>query len=202
MKIEDIYKIVADENGWRLLPNGNHILLGVSAKIRASVQIGNWAQIGYRAQIGDWAEIGDWAKIGARAQIGDLAKIGAGVQIGDWAEIGDSAEIGAGVKIWASVKIGAGAKIGANEKFDKTPVQVQCNPYLVYPYSKTDIGVGCIVHPVDYWMRDADPDELAEHPECKPWSTYREAINLVAKFMPRATPPAQKSTRREENERR
>jgi hypothetical protein len=48
---------------------------------------------------------------------------------------------------------------------------------MVYPYSFTEIGVGCIVHPIDYW--DNEPDELADHPECLPWAPYQRAIELV-----------------------
>jgi hypothetical protein len=33
-------------------------------------------------------------------------------------------------------------------------------------------------------MRPEDPDELADHPECQPWSNYRLAIELVAKSLP------------------
>jgi hypothetical protein len=36
---------------------------------------------------------------------------------------------------------------------------------------------------VEYWLRPEDPDELADHPECQPWSEYRSAIELVAANM-------------------
>jgi hypothetical protein len=65
----------------------------------------------------------------------------------------------------------------------RTPVQVLCHPYVVYPFSPTKIGVGCVVHSLKYWTQERDPRELASHPECEPWSRYREAIALVALHM-------------------
>ena len=95
-------------------------------------------------------------------------------------KIGAYAEIGQGAEIGPHAKIGPYAEIGARVKIERTPVQVYCHPYLVYPHSPTQIGVGCVIHDVEYWMRPEDPAELPEHPECNPWSRYREAIALVA----------------------
>ena len=91
--------------------------------------------------------------------LGDRVTLGDGVTLGDW------------------------VTLGARVTITRTPVQVYCHPYLVYPHSPTQIGVGCVIHDVEYWMRPADPDELADHPECNPWSRYREAIALVAVHM-------------------
>lgn len=88
-----------------------------------------------------------------------------GAVIGDWVKLGDEVKLGNGVML------------------KTTPVQVLCQPYIVYPYSPTEIGVGCVIQPVEYWLREADPDELAYHSECRPWSRYREAIQLVAAHM-------------------
>jgi hypothetical protein len=88
------------------------------------------------------------------------------------------------VFIGEGVSIGKGASIGEWVSIDKTPFQVLCHPYLVYPHSSTQIGVGCIIHNLAYWMRSEDPDELVSHPECQPWSNYRLAIELVARSLP------------------
>ena len=93
--------------------------------------------------------------------------------------LGD-ANIGNGVTLGNEVTLGDWVKLGNGVKLARTPVQVQCFPYVVYPHSPTQIGVGCIVHDLAYWMRENDPDELADHPECQPWSRYRAAIALVA----------------------
>ena len=82
------------------------------------------------------------------------------------------------------VKLGDGVKLGNGVKLGKTPIQVQCSPYIVYPHSPTQIGVGCVIHDIEYWQRDADPDELADHPECQPWATYRQALALVIAHNP------------------
>ena len=129
MKIEEIYKIVASEFGWRRLPNGNH------------VKLGNYVKLGNHVTLGDYVKLGNY------------------------------------------VTLGDGVMLGDGVTRNVTPIQVQCHPYVVYAYSDTEIGVGCVVQPVEYWMKDEDPIELEEHRECKPWSTYREAIALVAKFM-------------------
>ena len=81
------------------------------------------------------------------------------------------------------VKLGDGVKLGNWVTYKKTPLQIQCHPYIVYPHSPRRIGVGCVMHDIDYWLREQDPAELAEHPECQPWSTYRAAIALVAAHM-------------------
>ena len=91
--------------------------------------------------------------------------------------------VGDGVTLGNGVTLGDGVKLGDVVTLGKGPIQVQCHPYMVYAFSPTEIGVGCIVHEVAYWMRQADPDELSSHPECNPWSTYREAIALVAKYI-------------------
>ena len=91
---------------------------------------------------------------------------------GDWVTLGN------GVTLGDEVKLGNGVKLG------KTPIQVQCSPYIVYPHSPTQIGVGCVIHDIEYWQRDADPDELADHPECQPWATYRQALALVIAHNP------------------
>jgi len=61
--------------------------------------------------------------------------------------------------------------------------KVSAKPYLVYPYSLTQVGVGCVIHDIEYWMRPEDPAELADHPECQPWSQYRAAVALVVAWI-------------------
>jgi hypothetical protein len=38
------------------------------------------------------------------------------------------------------------------------------------------------VHDIEYW-RAGEPAELAEHPECQPWSQYVAAIEYVAAWL-------------------
>jgi hypothetical protein len=76
------------------------------------------------------------------------------------------------------VTLGDGVTLG------RTPCQIQLYPYIVYSHSPQKIGVGCIVHDLNYWLREQDPDELADHPEYQPWSEYRAAIEFVAARMP------------------
>ena len=66
MRIEEIYAIPADGDGWRLLPNGNKLMLGDNVQAPYGLDI---------------ASIGAWARIGARASIGEGASIGAGASI-------------------------------------------------------------------------------------------------------------------------
>ena len=108
------------------------------------------------------------------ANIGNGVTLGNEVTLGDWVTLGDEVKLGN----W--VTLGNGVTLGNRVTLARTPVQVQCFPYVVYPHSPTQIGVGCIVHDLAYWMRENDPDELADHPECQPWSRYRAAIALVA----------------------
>ena len=84
---------------------------------------------------------------------------------------------GDGVTLGNGVTLGDGVRLGDGVNYDKTPYQVKCHPYIVYPFDLNHIGVGCIVHPIAYW--DKEPEELQEHPECLPWSQYQRAIDLV-----------------------
>ena len=105
------------------------------------------------------------AFIGYDVRLGNYVQLGNGVQLGDGVLLGDAVQLGNDVVL------------------DRTPVQVLCHPYVVYPFSSTKIGVGCVVHCLEYWAQERDPRELASHPECGPWSRYREAIALVASHM-------------------
>ncbi len=73
MKIEEIYEIPADGDGWRLLPNGNKLMIGANVQAPYGLDI---------------ASIGEGASIGARASIGEGSRIGEGARIGEWASIG------------------------------------------------------------------------------------------------------------------
>jgi len=90
------------------------------------------------------------------------------------------------VTLGEGVKLGDRVTLGDRVIYQKTPMQIQCHPYIVYPSSQKNIGVGCIVHAIAYWMRKEDPDELPDHPECQPWDNYRKAINFVAESMQKA----------------
>ena len=78
MKIEEIYAIPADGDGWKLLPNGNKLMIGANVQAPDGLDI---ARIGDSARIGDKASIGEGASIGAWASIGEGASIGAGASI-------------------------------------------------------------------------------------------------------------------------
>ena len=53
MNTQDYYNITADENGWRTLPNGNKIKLGISVIIGYGAKIGNYTIVGNNTIIGD-----------------------------------------------------------------------------------------------------------------------------------------------------
>jgi hypothetical protein len=122
-------------------------------------------------KLGDDVTLGDWVTLGNRVKLGDGVKLGNGVKLGDWVTLGNR------------VKLGDWVKLGNRVTLVQTPVQIYCHPYIVYPYSPTQIGVGCVIRDVAYWLRSEDPDELKAHSECQPWSRYREAIALVAAHM-------------------
>jgi hypothetical protein len=102
------------------------------------------------------------------------------VRLGDYVTLGNGVLLGNGVRLGNGVQLGDHVRLGNGVHYKTTPLQVQCHPYIVYPYSLKEIGVGCIVHPSAYW--DNEPEELAEHPECLPWSNYLEAIEMVKKW--------------------
>ena len=77
MTTQDYYNIVPDENGWRMLPNGDKFKLGVHSII------GDWVKIGNNASIGTYVSIGNGAYIGNDVEIGDGTIIGKGATIDD-----------------------------------------------------------------------------------------------------------------------
>jgi len=81
------------------------------------------------------------------------------------------------------VTLGDGVTLGNGVTFKTTPLQIQCHPYPVYPYSLTHIGVGCVVKPIPEWI--GEPPELKDHPECRPWSEYKLAIEFVKAWIER-----------------
>ena len=65
MKIAEIYAIPVDEDGWRLLPGGNRLMIGPNVQAPDGINlsfIGDGARIGERAIIGERARIGDGAE--------------------------------------------------------------------------------------------------------------------------------------------
>jgi NDP-sugar pyrophosphorylase family protein len=146
---------------------GDGVTLGNRVKLGDGVKLGDWVTLGNGVTLGDGVKLGDWVKLG------DGVTLGKGVTLGDWVKLGDGVTLGKGVTLGNRVTLGDWVKL------EHTPLQVQCHPYIVYAFSPTQIGVGCVVHDLSYWQRDGDPDELQDHPECLPWSVYRRAIDLV-----------------------
>jgi len=161
----DIYAITP-ECGWRRLASGNR------------VKLGNGVTLGEGVTLGDWVTLGNWVKLGDGVTLGNRVKLGNEVKLGDWVTLGNRVKLGNRVTLCDWVRLGAGVTL------EQTPLQIQCNPYIVYAFSPTQIGVGCVVHDLSYWQSDGDPDELQNHPECLPWSVYRRAIDLVIALGP------------------
>ena len=152
MKIEEIYAIPADGDGWRLLPNGNKLMLGDNiqapygldiARIGERASIGAWARIGAWASIGERARIGERASIGAWASIGERARIGAWARIGERARIGEWASIGAWARIGERASIGEWARIPNKAYWNFSPLAVQGTLHLVINCAPGQINIGC-----------------------------------------------------------
>ena len=126
------------------------------------VKLGNGVTLGEGVTLGDWVTLGNWVTLGE------------GVTLGDWVKLGDGVTLGKGVTLGNRVTLGDWVKLE----------RVALDLYIVYAFSPTQIGVGCVVHDLSYWQRDGDPDELQDHPECLPWSVYRRAIDLVIALGP------------------
>ena len=158
MTSQEIYAIKPDKYDWRELPNGNHVILGNHVLLRDDVTLGNRVILGHRVLLGH------------------------NVILGDNVKLGDDVILGHNVKLGDNVILGNRVKLGNHVQLEKTPLQIQCHPYIVYPYSKTQIGVGCIVHEIEYWLR-GEPKELIDHPVCNPWSNYLDAIIMIVKYL-------------------
>lgn len=165
---------------------GDHVHLGENAVVGDRVVLGKGVEIGANVVVGDYSRIGPGSRIRSGAVIGKYAVIGDRVLIGPQAEVGNDVVINDDVHIESRVRLGdgivllEGVKIGGS--FHRTPPQVQCDPYVVYPYDWDEIAVGCVVHPIEYWLK-GEPEELGDHPECQPWREYDRAIRLVADWL-------------------
>ena len=146
---------------------GNWVTLGDEVKLGDGVKLGNGVRLGDGVTLGNWVTLGDGVRLGD------------GVTLGNWVTLGNGVTLGDGVTLGNWVTLGNGVTLGNWVTCERTPVQVQCHPYIVYPYSPTRIGVGCVIHDLAYWQRGEDPEEL----ECQPWATYRAAIALVSAHM-------------------
>jgi carbonic anhydrase/acetyltransferase-like protein (isoleucine patch superfamily) len=188
MTVDEIMAAAQDNLGWRKLTNGRTIKIGFKVKLGNGAVVGdravlgNWAVLGNGAVVGNGAELGNWVELGNWAELGNGAVVGDRAVVGDGAVVGDRAVLGNGAVVGDGVVLGNGVQLGDLVTCTRTPLQVQCHPYPVYPNSPTKVGVGCLVRDIGYWLRSEDPDELAEHTECQPWSTYRAAIALVVEF--------------------
>jgi UDP-3-O-[3-hydroxymyristoyl] glucosamine N-acyltransferase len=169
MTTQEIYAIQPDDFGWRKLPTGNFVHLGNDVHLGTGVILGNWVILG------DSTCLGIGARLGNDVHLGYGVTLGHGVTLGNDVTLGDDVHLGNRVSLIPRTQLASGVTL------DKTPIQIQCNPYTVYQYSPTEIGVGCVIHDFEYWMRSEDPDELKNHPECNPWSIYRDAIDFIIK---------------------
>src|SRR5579875_2585986 len=161
---------------------GDETIIGYAAYINDKVRIGNNVRLGNKIVIGDWATLGNRVITGHKVWLGPDVKIGTKTKTDFNVKIGKRANIGDWVSLGHRVKINADMSVADKIEFTNTPLQIQCHPYLVYPYSWREIGVGCVIHTIDYWLA-GPPRELAWHPECRPWSNYMEAIKMVASWI-------------------
>ncbi len=53
MNIFDLYALPTDARGWRLLPNGNRVMLGNGVHLGNHVQLGNWVKLGNGVHLGN-----------------------------------------------------------------------------------------------------------------------------------------------------
>jgi NDP-sugar pyrophosphorylase family protein len=147
----------------------------VAGGTRYAAATGEWVEIGAGARIGAWASIGAGARIGAWASIGAGARIGAWASIGAWARIGAGARIGA----WAS--IGA----GANHPTSPLYLWPQSGPWPIYvsDVDKRLVGIGCEVHPIEWWLAGGADKVREKHNAQITASIYDPALLAVAKLM-------------------
>jgi acyl-[acyl carrier protein]--UDP-N-acetylglucosamine O-acyltransferase len=188
MKIEEIYLIIPDKDGWRRLPNGNNVTLGNWVILGNDVKLGNDVTLGNRVTLGNDVKLGNDVTLGYGVTLGNDVTLGNWVTLGNRVTLGNDVKLGNGVKLRNWVTLGNGMKLGDGVTFDETPLQIQCHPYLVYPFSKTEIGVGCVIHEIDYWLKSGIPEELAAHPECLLWDAYKKAIIMLAEWMGHPAP--------------
>ena len=192
MTTQEIYAILPDEYGWRKLPNGNDVHLENNVKLGKNVTLGNDVRLRNNVTLGNDVTLGNNVILRDNVHLGNYVTLGNNVHLRNYVTLGNNVILGDSVILGNNVKLGDGVTLenrvilGNNMRFDKTPLQIQCSPYIVYPHSETEIGVGCIVRPIEYWLAVTPGElagELARHPECQPWSNYADAIDLVAKWM-------------------
>ena len=70
MKVEEIYAITPDSNGWRKLPSGVYVTLGNYVKLGDNVTLGNYVTLGDNVTLGNYVKLGDSVKLGDRVKLG------------------------------------------------------------------------------------------------------------------------------------
>ena len=106
MKIEEIYALPINDNGWRKLPNGNYVTLG------GDVTLGDGVPLGDGVTLGDGVKLGNYVTLGDGVTLGNYVKLGNYVTLGDGVTLGGDVTLGDGVKLGNYVTLGDGVTLG------------------------------------------------------------------------------------------
>jgi acetyltransferase-like isoleucine patch superfamily enzyme len=112
MRVQDIYAIPPDSDGWRLLPNGNKVMLGDSVKLGYDVQFGQYVSVGSGTRIGSFVWTGNLVAFGSNVEVGNKVMIGHAVTIGDNVKLGNGVILGNNVVLCDDVRLGDNVVLG------------------------------------------------------------------------------------------
>ena len=153
----------------------------VNGGTRYTKSAGQWVEIGAGASVADDASLGEGAIVS------EGAIVGAGARVGELAHIGERAHIGDGAHIAYGVRLGDFARVCDGACVSHTPVYTWPQggdwPVYVADQEKRLVGIGCEVHPIEFWI-NGGADKIREKrgvPETA--ETYDEALRYVARAM-------------------
>jgi NDP-sugar pyrophosphorylase family protein len=106
MKIEEIYAITPDSQGWRKLPSGAYVKLGNDVTVGNNVTLGYGVTLGNSVTLGNNVKLGDGVNIGNDVTLGNYVKLGDGVKLGNDVTLGNGVTLGHDVKLGNNVQLG------------------------------------------------------------------------------------------------
>jgi acyl-[acyl carrier protein]--UDP-N-acetylglucosamine O-acyltransferase len=150
MTTQEIYAIKPDENGWRVLPNGNYVKLGNYVTLGDGVTLGNDVKLGNCVKLGDDVTLGNCVRLGDDVKLGNCVKLGNFVTLGNCVKLGNGVTLGEYVKLGDHVKLGNYVTSACSIH---SAYLYTCSPQITKDKSQF-IQMGCFLRSREAWKKD------------------------------------------------
>lgn len=164
---------------------GRGAIIGQYAHLLRHVDIRDNVTVGSSTIVGDHTRVNDGASIGPRTRVGNSVAIGADASIGELCILGDGCSVGGRARLGTSVRVHDECHVADDAAFDESPTTILGGYYPAYHAGPRMLGVGCQIHPVDWWREhgrdvgfdhDLDDFEIAEYARHLEYLTAHDLI--------------------------